>query len=93
MSWQGTTRELVALHARALGMKAKLRTAPKWLLEVAGVFVPTAGALVEMLYQWDAPFVVDDSAFRARFGVEATPPEQAVRETIEAFRAGQRLAA
>ncbi|MCC6875775.1 MAG: NAD(P)H-binding protein [Sandaracinaceae bacterium] len=91
VSWQGTTRELVALHARALGARAKLRVAPKWLLEIAGVFVPTAGALVEMLYQWDAPFVVDDSAFRARFGVEATPPEQAVRETVETFRA--RLAA
>ncbi|MDF2694060.1 MAG: Nucleoside-diphosphate-sugar epimerase [Labilithrix sp.] len=37
--------------------------------------------VVEMTYQWEAPFIVDDSRFRQTFGYEATPIEQAVAAT------------
>lgn len=41
-----------------------------------------------VLYQWSEPFVVDDSAFRATFGpFDVTPLDQAVRTTVEAYRA------
>ena len=39
--------------------------------------------LSEMLYQWEEPFVVDDSRFRARFGARATPPDAAAQATAE----------
>lgn len=42
---------------------------------------PRMRELVEMLYQLEAPFEVDDSKFRAAFGVSATPVEEAVAET------------
>jgi hypothetical protein len=35
-----------------------------------------------VLYQWDEPFVADDRAFRARFGLSATDPDEAARRTV-----------
>jgi hypothetical protein len=34
-----------------------------------------------MLYQWDLPFVVDDTRFRARFGLQPVPVAQAAQDT------------
>jgi hypothetical protein len=39
--------------------------------------------LDEMLYQWEEPFVVDDSRFRARFGVAASPLADGARQMSE----------
>lgn len=38
-----------------------------------------------MLYQWRAPFSVDDSRFRAAFCVEPTSIARAVHETLRSF--------
>jgi len=40
-----------------------------------------------MIYQWRRPFRLDDSRFRARFGVAPTPVERAVAETVAWARA------
>ena len=60
---------------------------PAWLLHVAGLFDGQLGALPEMLYQWQRPFMVDDSRFRAAFGAAAaaacTPVDAAVAATLE----------
>ncbi len=93
VAFQGSVRELAERFASELGTRAKVRAHGAWMLRVAGVFAPPMGALVEMLYQWREPFLVDDSAFRATFGLEPTPLDAAVRETIEAMRAGRRAAA
>jgi hypothetical protein len=44
-----------------------------------------AGALAEMIYQWETPYRLDDSAFRAAFGVAATPMDRAVCETLDSM--------
>ena len=38
-----------------------------------GVAIPKLGALVEMWYEFDSPYIVDSSAFTTEFGVAATP--------------------
>lgn len=78
-----TSREMVARFADALDRPIVLRGMPRPLLKVAGLFVPMLRELGEMLYQWDAPFVVDDSRFRARFGELATPMERGAAATVE----------
>jgi hypothetical protein len=37
--------------------------------------------VAEMMYQWEVPFIVDDTRFRSTFGVAATPVETQVAET------------
>jgi hypothetical protein len=65
-----------------------MRGTPAWLLRLLGMtFVPEAGELPEMMYQWRAPFVLDDAAFRARFGLSGTPMDVVVRDSVTWARA------
>jgi nucleoside-diphosphate-sugar epimerase len=66
---------------------AKVGTMPTFALRLAGFFNPTAREMLEVLYQLQAPFVLDSSAATAAFGIEPTPTDDALRETIEGLRA------
>jgi nucleoside-diphosphate-sugar epimerase len=76
------TRAWVDRFARAVGVAPRMTRFSPLLLRLAGLFVPEAGELPEMMYQWQTPFVLDDSAFRARFGAAPTPVARAVTETV-----------
>jgi nucleoside-diphosphate-sugar epimerase len=78
----GTLREVVARLSRSLGREIPLTTMPRWLMKAMGLFVPILRELDEMAYQWEGPFVVDDSRFRARFDVRPTDPDEAARATV-----------
>lgn len=79
---QGTTRELAYALSAALGGKSELGDVPPWLFRALGLFVPQMREVPEMLYQWESPFLLDDSAFRTRFkSVLPTSIEIAVRDT------------
>ena len=82
-----TTRAVIERFYRALGVELKVNTIPKWLFSALGLFNPTIREVVEMLYQWDQPYVVDDSRIRNEFGIAATPWDKAVAETIAWARA------
>ncbi len=47
------------------------------------MFVPIVRELNEMRYQWDEPFIVDDTAFRAKFGLTPIDRDQAAKATVE----------
>lgn len=66
-----TPRQLVALAAGSVGISGKVRRTPAWLLSIIGVFDKNVAGLVEMLPQWTKPYLVDDTAYRLRFHVEA----------------------
>lgn len=66
-----TPRRLVELGAASIGVSAKIRKAPLWLLRLVGVFDKNTAGLVEMLPQWTQPYLVDDAAYRGHFDVEA----------------------
>ena len=72
-TWQRSSRELARLVARAAGRNARLWSVPDWLVRLAGSFGGELSGVPEMLYQWHAPFIVDDARFRARFALDATP--------------------
>jgi nucleoside-diphosphate-sugar epimerase len=42
--------------------------------------------MVEMLYEFEEPFIVDHTAFAEAFGDHATPLDEAVRETVRWYR-------
>jgi nucleoside-diphosphate-sugar epimerase len=66
-----TARRLVELGAASLGVSAKVRKAPAWLLRLVGLFDRDTAGIVEMLPQWTYPYLVDDAAYRRHFNVEA----------------------
>jgi nucleoside-diphosphate-sugar epimerase len=79
-------RALVAAHARALGVTASPKLAPRWLLRALGLFSPMLRGLVEMLPQWQAPYLVDDTSYTARFSVRATSLAEGVEVCAMALR-------
>ena len=81
-----TTRAFVDLVFEELGMPARIQAAPRWLVSLVGVFNPLMRELKEVLYQFEAPFVVDHSKYQAAFGAESTPHREAIRRTLDWYR-------
>ncbi|HEX5656983.1 MAG TPA: NAD-dependent epimerase/dehydratase family protein, partial [Polyangiales bacterium] len=93
-SWHGTTRELYDLVGVAIGVgPLKVMRVPKLLVRGLGLFNGIMREMVEMMYQWEVPYVLDDSKFRKAFGIEATPIERAVSEVASWARQQHRQAA
>jgi nucleoside-diphosphate-sugar epimerase len=77
-----TTRALIGRIGGVLGREIRVRRVPRLALTAAALVAPLARELLEMAYQWEEPFVVDDARFRARFGDLATPLDAAAKETV-----------
>jgi nucleoside-diphosphate-sugar epimerase len=87
-----TGQGFVELIAAALRGPVKVTATSRLALRLAGVFDPRARESVELLYQWERPFVLDASKFQRAFGpFEPTPHPQAVARTVAWFgeRAGR----
>ena len=81
-----STRQVVERFARELGVSLEVSVLPVFVLRLLGLFVPAAKELIEMRYQWQTPFVLDDSKFRAAFGGEATSLDAGVAATAKWMR-------
>ena len=60
---------------------AEPRRIARWVLWVLAPFVALFRELLETYYQWDGPFLVDDSRFRARFSGVGVSLSEAVQKT------------
>ncbi len=82
-----TTRQLLEAAFRITGKGTpRLRPTPPALLRVVGIVNPPAREVVEMLYEFDQPFVVDSSRIVERLGAAATPLDDALARTLDAHR-------
>jgi nucleoside-diphosphate-sugar epimerase len=82
-----TFTALVKLVEKAIGQPVKYRVGGRVILSVMGLFNKNAGEIVEMLYEFEQPFVVSSRKFEEAFGIRPTPLEQAVAESVAWFRA------
>jgi nucleoside-diphosphate-sugar epimerase len=82
-----STRTWIERLARAAGVAPRARRLSPFLLRFFGMFVPEAGELPEMIYQWEAPFILDDRRYREAFGVAPTPVATVVAESLRWARA------
>jgi nucleoside-diphosphate-sugar epimerase len=82
-----TTRALVELAYTAAGRPgASVRSTPTLLLRALGLVNPTVRELVEMLYEFEEPFVVDSSKITIRLGVTHTPYSAGIAHTLRSYR-------
>jgi nucleoside-diphosphate-sugar epimerase len=70
----------------AAGLPAKVKHISKLSLRLAGMFVPPAREMVEIYYQFDRPFIVDDHKVRSAFALDHTHIEMAVERTVTALK-------
>ena len=84
-----TGREFLALVNSNLPQPRAVRVVSTGMLRLAAPFHRISRESLSIAYQWTEPFVVDDSAFRARFPeVASTPLTESVAATVSAARAG-----
>jgi nucleoside-diphosphate-sugar epimerase len=81
-----TTRDILQVAAHALDVKLRISAMPAWMLGASAMFSPFLRELKEMRFQWDRPYQVDASRFKAAFWADVTPFETGVPETALAFR-------
>lgn len=88
-----STESIVKRFGRALGFAKELQTntIPSLVLRVMALFVPAVKELLEMRYQWQLPFVLDDSKFRSSFGAKAkaTSLDDGVAATVAWLKASR----
>jgi nucleoside-diphosphate-sugar epimerase len=84
-----TQREAIGDLARVAGVRpAKVSVMPRAMLALAGLFSPVVRELPEVAYQMERPFVIDSTAAQASFGLQPTPWEHVLAETIAYYRGG-----
>jgi nucleoside-diphosphate-sugar epimerase len=81
-----TTRQFVEMIFEEVGKPARIQAASKILLRAMGLFDPGMREMIEMLYEFEEPFVVDHSKFQQAFGEQATPLREAIGETVRWYR-------
>ncbi|MET8906796.1 NAD-dependent epimerase/dehydratase family protein [Micromonospora sp. NPDC004551] len=80
-------RDLAVRAAALVGAPApRLTRMPYPVLWLGGVANPFVRELRETAYQFARPYVLDSTAATATLGVEATPLDRAVKETVAALR-------
>lgn len=57
-------------------------------LRLAGLFIPPAEEMIEMLYEFDEPYLLDSRAIERELGLSPTPLEVSIPATVE-WRASQ----
>ncbi|MCU0278897.1 MAG: NAD-dependent epimerase/dehydratase family protein [Candidatus Nanopelagicales bacterium] len=78
-----TQEQVVTDLAAELGVPVpKMRTLGAGMLRTAGVFNPTIRELVEMLYEFDRPFIMDSSAAQETFGLAPTQWDEVIAEIV-----------
>src|SRR5918993_1410891 len=82
-----TGRQFLELVVAASGGRSRIATSSAAMVRLAGMFVPFIQEVGEVLYEFQAPYVVDWSKFGQWFGpVIPTPHAEAVARTVDWFR-------
>ena len=85
-----TQREMAAMIAAEVGIPMKVSAMGKAMMWFGGLFIPAAKESVEMMYEFEKPFIVDSGKFESTFGMKATPMKDAIKETVEWYKSHPR---
>jgi hypothetical protein len=58
----------------------------KFMMQMGGLFIPEARETVEMMYEFEQPFIVASGKFETTFGMKATPMKDAIKETVAWYK-------
>jgi nucleoside-diphosphate-sugar epimerase len=78
-----TQAEFVAMIQDAVGKPVKIQRATAPVLWLVGLGNPDAREIIEMLYEFERPFVMESEKFQRAFGVKPTPLREALQATVD----------
>lgn len=79
----------IHLFEVSAGRKAKLVMLPTAFMQAASVFSKAMRESYEFVYEFQYPFLVDNSKFISRFGSDVTYPSSIVKQTVKWY--GQKI--
>jgi nucleoside-diphosphate-sugar epimerase len=74
------------MFAEEAEVEPKISSMGGTMIAIAGLFIPEAKETVEMMYEFDRPFIIDSSKFERAFGRKATPMHAAIQETVAWYK-------
>jgi nucleoside-diphosphate-sugar epimerase len=86
-----TTRQFIEMVYEEAGHPTHIQIVPKGILRAIGLFNAEVREVVEMLYQFEGPHILDHSKFERAFGNGSTPLREAIRETTRWYRQNPRM--
>jgi nucleoside-diphosphate-sugar epimerase len=81
-----TQEELVRLFAEEAGVEPKMSSMGKLMMSIGGLFIPEAKETLEMMYEFEKPFIIDSSKFEKTFGMKARTMHEAIQETVAWYK-------
>jgi len=81
-----TGKELGTIAAKYTGSPEKLTVLSRFMIKLAGLFIPAIKESIEMLYQFDSPYHFNSKKFEKHFGILPTSYEEGLKRTIEFYR-------
>ena len=80
-----TVSEFTGMIANELKVKPRIRVIPLFIIRMMGLFMPVMKEIPEMVYQYDRDYFFDSSKFVKRFGINATPYQEGIKEMCRAY--------
>lgn len=77
-----TTRQFLTIVFEEAGQPLKISNISKYMMQIGGIFIPEARETIEMMYEFDQPFIVNHDKYVQAFGNHATPLREAIRRTL-----------
>lgn len=82
-----TGEEFITRVYKAFGKVPKIGARGRTFFQLAGIVAPRVNDMVEVLYQFEQPFVMDGSKFAAEYPTfEYTPHDIGIQDTVEWYR-------
>jgi len=81
-----TQREFIIKVFKELEKEPSYSSMGKLMMQIGGLFIMEARESVEMMYEFEKPFIVDSTKFEKSFGWKATGITEAIRETVLWYR-------
>jgi nucleoside-diphosphate-sugar epimerase len=82
-----TGRQFIELAFAVAGKPPKLGTISPLMIRLVGLVNPTVRELGELVYEFEAPFILDGSKYLRAFGGAPTPQREAIRATLDWYAA------
>ena len=80
-----TGEEMIALAANLMGQNNKYMNLSKWMIKSFGWFNKVVGESVEMLYQYEHPYLFNSEKFEKHFNFKPTSYQDGLKATVDFY--------
>lgn len=81
-----TGKEFIEIAANEFGVKPDYIVLKKWMIKMAGLFIPVIKESIEMLYQYEQDYLFDSTKFEKAFKFTPTNYKAGIIETVKSMK-------